>query len=79
MRTTPPTNSLDNTPASFEAATTRRYSNHCRRMPEARVKSKLPIEIVVENDVRHQTSVRKPRIHPSPSGLNIEHQCRRGP
>jgi hypothetical protein len=33
-------------------------------MPEARIKSKIPIEIViVENDARHHTSVRKPRIH----------------
>ncbi len=29
-------------------------------MPEARIKSKLPIEIVVENDARHHTSERKP-------------------
>jgi hypothetical protein len=32
-------------------------------MPEARIKSKLPIEIVVENNARHHTSVRKPRSH----------------
>jgi hypothetical protein len=32
-------------------------------MPEARIKSKLPIEIVVENGERHHTSVRKPRTH----------------
>ncbi len=30
-------------------------------MPEVPIKSKLPIEIVVENDARHHTSVRKPR------------------
>ncbi len=31
-------------------------------MPEARIKSKIAIEIViVENDARHRTSVRKPR------------------
>jgi hypothetical protein len=32
-------------------------------MPEVRIKSKLPIEIVVENDARHHTSVGKPRTH----------------
>jgi hypothetical protein len=48
------------------------------RMPKARIKGKLPIEIVVRADERHHTSVRKPRTHASPSGLNIEHQCRRG-
>jgi hypothetical protein len=32
-------------------------------MPEARIKSKLPIEIVVKADERHHTSVRKPRTH----------------
>jgi hypothetical protein len=47
-------------------------------MPKVRIKSKLPIEIVVENGERHHTSVRKPRTHASPSGLNIKHQCRRG-
>jgi hypothetical protein len=33
------------------------------RMPKARIKSKLPIEIVVRADERHHTSVRKPRTH----------------
>jgi hypothetical protein len=47
-------------------------------MPEARIKSKLPIEIVVRADERHHTSVRKPQTYASPSGLNIEHQCGRG-
>ena len=47
-------------------------------MPKARIKGKLPIEIVVSADERHHTSVRKPWTHASPSGLNIEHQCRRG-
>ncbi len=47
-------------------------------MPEAQIKSKLPIEIVVENDARHHRSVRKPRTHASQSGFNIKHQCRRG-
>ena len=32
-------------------------------MPKARIKSKLPIEIVVRADERHHTSVRKPRTH----------------
>jgi hypothetical protein len=32
-------------------------------MPKARIKSKLPIEIVVKADERHHTSVRKPRTH----------------
>jgi hypothetical protein len=32
-------------------------------MPKARIKSKLPIEIVVRTDERHHTSVRKPRTH----------------
>ena len=32
-------------------------------MPKARIKSKLPIEIVVSADERHHTSVRKPRTH----------------
>jgi hypothetical protein len=31
------------------------------RMPKARIKSKLPIEIVVKADERHHRSVRKPR------------------
>jgi hypothetical protein len=35
----------------------------CR--PKARIKSKLPIEIVVRADERHHTSVRKPRTHAS--------------
>ena len=34
-------------------------------MPKARIKSKLPIEIVVRADERHHTSVRKPRTHAS--------------
>jgi len=42
-------------------------------MPKARIKGKLPIEIVVRADERHHRSVRKPRTHASPSGLNIEH------
>ena len=33
------------------------------RMPKARIKGKLPIEIVVKADERHHTSVRKPRTH----------------
>ncbi len=33
------------------------------RMPKARIKSKLPIEIVVRADERHHTSVRNPRTH----------------
>ena len=32
-------------------------------MPKARIKGKLPIEIVVKADERHHTSVRKPRTH----------------
>ena len=32
-------------------------------MPKARIKSNLPIEIVVRADERHHTSVRKPRTH----------------
>ena len=32
-------------------------------MPQARIKGKLPIEIVVKADERHHTSVRKPRTH----------------
>jgi len=32
-------------------------------MPKARIKGKLPIEIVVRADERHHTSVRKPRTH----------------
>jgi hypothetical protein len=32
-------------------------------MPKARIKGKLPIEIVVRADGRHHTSVRKPRTH----------------
>jgi hypothetical protein len=32
-------------------------------MPKARIKGKLPIEIVVRADERHPTSVRKPRTH----------------
>jgi hypothetical protein len=35
------------------------------RMPKARIKSKLPIEIVVRADERHHTSVRKARTHAS--------------
>ncbi len=42
-------------------------SSEDRRIPEARIKSKLPIEIVVENDARHHTSVRKPRTHATSS------------
>src|ERR1019366_254500 len=33
------------------------------RMPQARIKGKLPIEIVVKADERHHTSVRNPRTH----------------
>ena len=33
------------------------------RMPNPRIRSKLPIEIVVRADERHHTSVRKPRTH----------------
>jgi len=47
-------------------------------MPEARIKSKLPIEMVVRADERHRRSVPESQTHASPSGLNIEHQCRRG-
>jgi hypothetical protein len=32
-------------------------------MPKARIKNKLPMEIVVRADERHHTSVRKPRTH----------------
>jgi hypothetical protein len=32
-------------------------------MTKARIKGKLPIEIVVKADERHHTSVRKPRTH----------------
>jgi len=32
-------------------------------MPKARIKGKLPIEIVVSADERHHTSVRKPWTH----------------
>lgn len=53
-------------------------SSETGRMPKGRIHNKLPIEIVVRADERHHTSVRKPRTHASPSGLNIEHQCRRG-
>ena len=45
-------------------------------MPKARIKGKLPIEIVVKADERHHTSVR----NPGPTlivGL-LKRQCRRG-
>ena len=45
-------------------------------MPKARIKGKLPIEIVVKADERHHTSVRKPRTHAF-VGL-LKHLCRRG-